>query len=104
MFKLNAQNLQAVLFLLFFDNRPERKFKRQFTQLPLDLYFPSTDHAEIDLVFAVFTGFKSLAGEFIRLIHQPEKNMGIDQKLHVALLPSQKSSGKGASKSSLIQI
>src|ERR1051326_5200895 len=74
----------------------------QLTQLNLDLHFPNAYHTQQQFVSVIFQSGKRGGWKFFWLICPPDKDVSVEQKFHPR--PSQKSSGKGSSKSSLVEI
>ena len=75
----------------------------ELAELDLDLDLPGGGGAQEQLVIGVLAGRARLGGELLGFVHEPQEGVGIEEQPHGSP-PSQKSSGSGSSKSSLMRM
>lgn len=74
----------------------------ELTELLLDLDLPKTRDAQKEVVGEIIAGLERCRRQLVGSLHQPQECVGIEQQPHLPV-PTQNESGRGASKSSLIQ-
>src|SRR5262249_972174 len=75
-------------------------WQRQLSQLVLYYRFPDRHRAQINCIVWVTDGFFDRSGQPTVTADKPEKDMSVEQKIHLPSNSCKIASGNGASKSS----